>query len=725
MSFVRGALVAALVILPYAACAGGPVFDPFVETFAVGAWSDPDELGLSDGWPAALLQPAVADSVWFEAARALMRFPEDSRVDDMLAALGDEERAAAWRQAATTDLADPLADGPVTGTAGPTLAFFSSLACSDSSAAAATARGLADRPDQTQAERIVWSLRAAALAPENSPVWPAADTLLATCGPWDATNTWALVVGLRRGRGQAPVPPGAGENHGRLVGRLARNHLTADELAAVPYGPELRTALGAVSLEGRELAEHLAAHVTPPVDPELQGWWLRGMRNVAGGDAEAYEELAGRGDLLPRWRLDLWRRASERRVLAGEWAQAYDDLAAAYDVALAEGVNGSLRRRLDSWAEQALAGAVAHDREDDAQRFLDLADAHAAPENQPRLAYWRDRLEPAEVSPGQAPRDRVDLARDRYRRGASADATTATRAVRAGLERRAFARPWALWRFWGQDLVSKRGIPAARRADAEHYRTALAAADDPDACLAAALARLAGQPGVCEELCTAALAADARRLTNWASPPRPSPFPGLLARLRGSEADLHALLGSALWLGDMRGVMAIASALDGTGLTRDEKRRFLYPVPPPGPVLAALLGAANDPALLLAIARNESAFEPAVRSRAGALGFMQVMPFHYPGRGARPGKEHWSQPGPAIDRGDDLVTENRRRYGGDPYRLLAAYNAGPGATARWDRQLGGGADRAVFAAWIGYTETRSYVEKVLIDRDVYAWILSE
>ncbi|MBC8423983.1 lytic murein transglycosylase, partial [bacterium] len=64
-----------------------------------------------------------------------------------------------------------------------------------------------------------------------------------------------------------------------------------------------------------------------------------------------------------------------------------------------------------------------------------------------------------------------------------------------------------------------------------------------------------------------------------------------------------------------------------------------------------------------------------------------------------------------------------RRYDGDPYRTLADYNAGPSAVRRWDAQLGAGAPATTFLAWIGYPETRRYVEKVLIDRHIYAWIL--
>ncbi|MCB1182956.1 hypothetical protein KDM41_05945, partial [bacterium] len=65
----------------------------------------------------------------------------------------------------------------------------------------------------------------------------------------------------------------------------------------------------------------------------------------------------------------------------------------------------------------------------------------------------------------------------------------------------------------------------------------------------------------------------------------------------------------------------------------------------------------------------------------------------------------------------------RRRYAGDAYRVLAAYNAGPEAADRWDRQLGGDAPADIYLAWIGYPETRRYVEKVLIDREIYSAII--
>jgi soluble lytic murein transglycosylase-like protein len=88
-----------------------------------------------------------------------------------------------------------------------------------------------------------------------------------------------------------------------------------------------------------------------------------------------------------------------------------------------------------------------------------------------------------------------------------------------------------------------------------------------------------------------------------------------------------------------------------------------------------------------------------------------------------PGAGHWSNARISIARGDHLVSDGARRYGGDPYRVLAGYNAGYEATDRWDRQLGGNAARDIYLAWIGYPETRHYVEKVLVDRAIYEAVI--
>ena len=710
--------------------AGGPAFDPFVEHFAVGNFADPAQLEWTDGWPAGLWEPAQPDTVWLAKARRLGEgFGGGPRFRSLRGALpaGIEmpvfHGGIAWSGRGIT------APGPLTGDLDRCLAAAAALAAGDTLRARALARALAAEPGATGAEKVVWSLRAASLAPSTSPTWAAVDTLLGDIGPWDAANAWALAVYLRRQRGEPVIPPGSSDAHGRRLGSLSRNQLTVQDITDAPYSIDMKGALGAVTLQGADLREHLTRHPAPPAATDLQGWWVRGQRRAAGGDPARYEELAARSDLHPRWRTDLWRRASERRLLAGNWSVGIDDLGQALAEARRSEVTGGLRGHLHIWAVQALVLALSLDRVEDAEDILVLIENHltAAPDTdlEAHAGFWRVRLAGGTAPESHDP-DRVAVARTRVRAGGAPAAT------RSGTEDRqqlatAPQGLWDLWLRWGLALTSQPGIPVARQAAARSYHDALTAARDAGAqgrgYLPAALERLAGHEGTWTALLTFAYDRDVRELVTPASTPLASPLPNLVWRHRGSQADLHALLGVALFLEDMRGVLAAATPLTGTGLTRDEKRRFLYPLPGPGGLRDALLAADNDPALLLAIARNESLFEPAARSPAGALGWMQVMPFHHRQKGALPGRDHWSDAASAVARGDGLITENRRRYRGDPYRLLAAYNAGPGAANRWDEQLGGSADRAEFLAWIGYTETRAYVEKVLIDKIIYDWIL--
>ncbi|RKZ13599.1 hypothetical protein DRQ50_10220, partial [bacterium] len=513
---------------------------------------------------------------------------------------------------------------------------------------------LAAEPGATGAERVVWSLRAASLAPASTTTWAAVDTLLEDLGPWDAANAWALAVALRRRRGEPVIPAGSSDDHGRRLAGLSRNFLTRRDIENAPYSPELRGALGAVTLDGEQLQEHLARYKEPPSSASLQGWWVRGQRRVAHGDPARYEELADRNALHPRWRMDLWRRASERRLLSGAWPEGIEDLARSLAVAREAQVSGGLRSRLHVWSEQALVLAVARTRLEDADAILALIEAHLAvapdAELETRISFWRARLAGAET-PVSRDKDRVAVARDLVRAGS---APAATRADTGDRQRLAAGDDmlWDLWLRWGLALTSQPGIPRERQAAARLYHDALAAARDAGArrrnCLPAAMGRLADHEDSWSALLVFANDRDVRELVAPSSKPLASPLPGLVLRHRGSQADLHALLGVALFLEDMRGILAAATPLAATGLTRDQKRHFLYPLPGPGELRGALLAADNDPALLLAIARNESLFEPAARSRAGALGWMQVMPFHHRDNGALPGRDHWSDAAGAV-----------------------------------------------------------------------------
>ena len=101
-----------------------------------------------------------------------------------------------------------------------------------------------------------------------------------------------------------------------------------------------------------------------------------------------------------------------------------------------------------------------------------------------------------------------------------------------------------------------------------------------------------------------------------------------------------------------------------------------------------------SPALLTAVARAESGFNPAARSPAGAQGLMQFMPATAAGLGVDPWK-----PAEAVDGAARLLKSHLQRFGSTEL-ALAAYNAGPGAVTKH-----GGIPP--------YSETQGYVRKIM------------
>ena len=103
-----------------------------------------------------------------------------------------------------------------------------------------------------------------------------------------------------------------------------------------------------------------------------------------------------------------------------------------------------------------------------------------------------------------------------------------------------------------------------------------------------------------------------------------------------------------------------------------------------------------DPALLKGLIRQESNFDPNAQSPAGAAGLTQLMPATAAGLGV----SDPTDPAQAIQGGAKYLRQQLDRFGGDPAKALAAYNAGPGAVQR-------------FGGVPPYAETQAYVQKVL------------
>ncbi|WP_093143935.1 transglycosylase SLT domain-containing protein [Pseudoxanthomonas sp. GM95] len=137
---------------------------------------------------------------------------------------------------------------------------------------------------------------------------------------------------------------------------------------------------------------------------------------------------------------------------------------------------------------------------------------------------------------------------------------------------------------------------------------------------------------------------------------------------------------------------------------------------------------AIDPAWVAAEIRAESIFNPNARSPANAMGLMQVLPGTGAGVAQRNGIAYAGAPSlydsdTNIAIGTAYLRELLNKYG-TPYVTIAAYNAGPTPTARWQSQRPG-FDPDVWIETISYKETREYVARVLAFSVIYDWRLNK
>jgi soluble lytic murein transglycosylase len=136
-----------------------------------------------------------------------------------------------------------------------------------------------------------------------------------------------------------------------------------------------------------------------------------------------------------------------------------------------------------------------------------------------------------------------------------------------------------------------------------------------------------------------------------------------------------------------------------------------------------------DPFLLVAMVRQESAFDPDATSRAGARGMMQLMPATALWL-ARRLRVDWHDSFLAVadanvHLGAAHLAQMLKQYG-DVVPALAAYNAGGSRVRRWMRYPEARArDWFSFVERIPFPETRGYVQTLLRNRELYRALYGE
>jgi soluble lytic murein transglycosylase len=234
----------------------------------------------------------------------------------------------------------------------------------------------------------------------------------------------------------------------------------------------------------------------------------------------------------------------------------------------------------------------------------------------------------------------------------------------------------------------------------------------PPHALSDARARHAGAPGNPE------LATAARLLARHGQARLADAFLYTLAARADGSAQARAV-GDLAWSLDRPQVaLWLGRQARGDGLVLAD---LLFPRHP-------LLTGRTRAALLHAIGRQESGFDPAAQSRAGARGLLQLMPATA-ARTARaaglPVSTAALTRDPAYNAhlGSRHIQELVERFDGSRLLAIAAYNAGAGRIDEWIDRFGDPRESSVDVVdWIEqipFGETRNYVQRVIEGYNVY------
>jgi len=133
-----------------------------------------------------------------------------------------------------------------------------------------------------------------------------------------------------------------------------------------------------------------------------------------------------------------------------------------------------------------------------------------------------------------------------------------------------------------------------------------------------------------------------------------------------------------------------------------------------------------DPAWVFGVMRRESAYISDVKSGAGAVGLMQIMPRTATYVAKLQGKKNWrgdlTDADTSIGMGSFYLRHVLDKFNEHMVLATASYNAGPHRVDQWlpDEEM----EADVWIDAIPYTETRRYVRAVLAYTAIYEWHLT-
>ena len=209
-----------------------------------------------------------------------------------------------------------------------------------------------------------------------------------------------------------------------------------------------------------------------------------------------------------------------------------------------------------------------------------------------------------------------------------------------------------------------------------------------------------------------------RQLTAVGEGDRTRLFLSKLMELSTKPAEYQLVAGLADEINRRDFAVAVAKEARTRGV---EMIDYLYPV------IKLPEGKNPEPALILGLIRQESAFDAGAVSAAGARGLMQLLPSTAKGVAKKIGvkfaEKRLSEASYNVTLGRAYVDDLLNRFDGSYVLAAAAYNAGPSRARDWIYTYGDPRQRGVDVIdWIEslpFDETRNYVMRVLENTQIY------
>jgi len=280
------------------------------------------------------------------------------------------------------------------------------------------------------------------------------------------------------------------------------------------------------------------------------------------------------------------------------------------------------------------------------------------------------------------------------------------------------------WQYWKAIALQRTGNPAAARpileqlAGERSYYGFLAADElggryalEQDVLVAdeASLQSLAANPALIRARELFLVGLEGRGRSEWDA---------VVTHLESAEKIQAAILAHR-WGWHSRAIATVAS------LGEYDDLAIRYPLPYFDLFERAASAASISPTWAYGIARSESLFMRDVRSRAGAIGLMQLMPAT--GRQVATelrlpfnGLATLTDPEANIRLGTTYLGQMASRYAGNAVAATAAYNAGPQRVDAWLPDKGS-VDARIWIENIPFNETRTYVKRVMAAQAIFHW----